>query len=371
MQKGGMLMTIRKFGLLQGVNSVFIKILIACVRLFTIGVICRASSPELFRQQMLYLGFLSMVPFLDLGIGGGKFRLDMLGITSLDTDGHRKIFEMAFNKLCFIYLAYSLLTFLFFSFFKMPFSGWPIIFLFLRAPFNLFYEVLFSENRAEKAYFIEIVEQLLLASVTFISVTKFGIESFQSVYSSTYLFLAILWFSIFLKFKKWNLKIKISNFNIESEEIYFFFHSILSNGFLIFVLFVANYNTSGLDSYEFNVGFRIVSLIYGATLVVLNPIWNRIVKLGVTHSTLEIKNYIVMVMGCAIVGICAFFICYQRLFCFIAGFQPQEVILRNYFAIWIFLIFIFLALDLIIKTVSVRRSIFLWILLYVGGLAFL
>ncbi len=346
-----------------GIQSIGIKGITAILRFILIAFICRNYSPENFVKFTLFLGINSLVPFFDLGIGGIAFRKKILdAIQNQDDNLEKKIFFSAFFRLAKIYFFLALVVFFLFSYQKLL-NPVAISILFLRAPFCLPIEWLFANLKMRLAYGLEIVEQTLLLSMTFVIMENHTIEIIMIFYSALLLIYTIIVCILFLTIKKWFDFRSELRFYLSKEEIFAAIQAILVSGFLVYIPIIVNNCHDPIDTYEFNIGFRFISIGLGSALVLFNPIFNKVLYLKQCNEPIPVKTFILfLLVGVGIAAI-LYFLNYENFFFLLSGLIPENHLLHHYLFLWSACIFIFLGLDQLIKAFSLLLLFLCWIVL--------
>jgi hypothetical protein len=356
-----------KLGFFTGFQSVLIKSITALIRLGLAALCCRNLLPPEFNFFMFFLGLVSVIPFLDLGIGGAFFRRKILYLEmESKQDLAKEWFFFSFARLLllgfFLGSIFSLSIFLVFRKFQVL----AIFLLFLRLPFSLPVEYFFAKSKMILVYSLEIIEQGLLLLAIYFGSQSLSMKELQLLYSTILFSMTLVVFFAFLKSKKWSLKLLFIDSFVHKEEMFFSLHTILSGSYLVFVPFIINFFRDPYDTYEFNIAYRLVSVGLGASMVFFNPVWNKMLARYHEKKFSNHRSYLFFLVWIALIGLLGWHMIYDKFFYLISGFTPTSTNLSFYLSIWSLTIFFFIGLDQILKTYSIKISLLFWVLLYFG-----
>jgi hypothetical protein len=357
-----------QLGIIAGIQSVLIKSVTAFIRLFFIAFLCHHLSPPLFLNGILFLGFISMTPFFDMGIGGSYFRRKSIEfILNEEQEKKKVLFFICFSKLLRLYVVIGLVgSGLILCIKNFPIHPLAFFLSMIRVPFNVIIDALFAESKMGLAYAIEILEQMLLLFSTMIILQAFPGSSFQLSYSLTLFIFTVFSFSLFLKKKKWSFVWISSPFRIEKQEFFHGLQSFFSSSFLVFIPAMMNLTLDVDEVYEFNIAFRILTVLLGASMVLFNPIWNRLLIQQQKEGLNKLGGYLIFLFVMLFLGSTFLVFSYEKVFYLIGGFYPTDSHLIDLMIYLGCLLFLFLGLDQILKTICIKRSIVMWLTFYLG-----
>ena len=361
----------KDLGLSIGVQSVVIKGVTAVLRLILAGLVCRHFAPNQFVDFVLFLGFTSIIPFLDLGVGGIAFRRKLVNLDPQDLVGEEHLFFETFSRMFKLFGFYAILALGIKAF--IPSSNFnPIcaLILFMRIPFILPNEYLFSKLKMRLVYSLEVIEHLLLVAFIGVGVQFLAESQLELGYAAVMAFFTLGYFSIFIRKKGWKIRYIKGDFQFSSDEWFHSLQAFLAAFFLVFIPYVVNHFNTIQDTYEFNIGFRLISIALGASLVVFNALFTRFLQIHQSGSRLPLKPFFTFLS--LFVGFVAvsYFAVYEKTFQLMAGFSIENPLLHHLLFLWSICVFLFLGLDQILKTYSVRFSALVWIVFYFTSLVF-
>lgn len=359
-------------GLSIGAQSVLIKSVTAILRLILASFVCRYYSPKEFIDFVLFLGVTSIIPFLDLGIGGIAFRRKLVNSQNQDSKTEKFLFFETFSRMLKLYTTYTILLLGIKGIaFQLSFNPLTAVFLFMRIPFILPNEYLFSKLKMRLVYGLEVLEHLFLVVFVVIGVHFFNELMLELGYALVMILFTLGYFFVFLKKKGWKCRYLRGDFQFSSDEWFHSLQAFLVAFFLVFIPYIVNQFNSINDTYEFNIGFRLVSIALGSSMVVFNALFTRFLQIHQQGKPLPFKPFLAFLGIFVSVVSIAYFSFYEKTFFLMAGFSLENPILHHMLFVWSLCVFLFLGFDQILKTYSIRFSALIWLIFYLTALAFI
>ncbi len=349
-------------GLSEGISSVAVKAAIAGVRLWALRAALKTGSESEFFSWTLFLGFVSVLPFLDFGIGGLSFRKKMLvAILNEPQEEQKRLFSETFFRLLQLYFLYAI----FLLFLPLPMT-WKIggIALFCASPFRLITETLFAHSQMRLAYGIEFFEQMALAIQVSLMAPFARFDQVLIGYSLVFFCFHLSAFILFClknRWKEWNFRFGIF-FNL--SEAGHAVQAVLSTGFLFYFPYLMKRGVEVEDFHEFQVSFRLMSVGLGAALVFFNRLGNGYFIAYRHQESWPFRSYAVLLTGLFFFSLAVYGSTYPKIFHLFSGNAIVNPALHHQLFIWMWGLLLFYGLDGMMKQRSIQNSIFAWSNLY-------